>query len=648
MRKTITRGLAVAAALAVASAGLISTTASAAALPAGAPAAGSVTPAPTSGIATTTITLSPPVGAACPGDTATGGYKWATFILPRATDPATVVYNALGPVGATPLYDTTGSAVVAKNTGVVSGLLTPIPVYNFNTVIPAAGQYNIGYACYDTNAGNATARYWSGPVTFAAGGAYTYGFAPAAPVLSALSVSDQTLAGSFTQAAATPAITSYTVTAHPAVGADVVIHPAAAGAFSIPGLVNGTSYAVTVTVTNGVGGIISSNTVNGTPNPAPFAGPTGLAAIGGAGTADLSWTNPVGETSPRTGYDLVVSSSNPAATGTGTFHPAVSATSFSVTGLTPGVTYAFDLTATYAAPYSGTTASVSVTPLSSVVVVQDISAVRPVGALVMTQVCGSWGAIPQIDATSFFPVTLPPVVATEGGQQTDALGNGTGFQGAAPRWTNPSTSVTAPDANFPAYPYPVDTNPASSTYGQPIAVYPTHCGLNLGTAKLLTNTGTGVQGLSGQYFQTAGQLNQITVVNTDEFDKGWSVKGTVSNFVKSGLTEAAALPNQKFSSNHFGWNPVLTAASANTYGEYGLNVVQGAAVDPLGGGALAAGAFTQKTLGSATAKAATTTTWGNQTGGSLGMAKFDARVKLLIPVWAVSGTYVATLTLSAV
>jgi hypothetical protein len=316
-----------------------------------------------------------------------------------------------------------------------------------------------------------------------------------------------------------------------------------------------------------------------------------------------------------------------------------------------GHQYTVTLKANYLGLFGGTPVSVAgIAPSGSQIVIQDVTATRPGGALVMTQVCGSWGAIPAIPANAFFPVNLPAVTPNNGGgQQIDGLGNATGV---APN-PNPTLNGGALDTNFAAYPYPVDTNPASPTYGQPIAVYPTHCGLNLGTAKLITNTGYGVQGLSGQYFQTSGQLNQVTVVNTDERDIAWTVKGDLTNFVKSGLTEAAALPTQKFSSNHFGWNPVLLAASGNTYGEYGINAYQGGAVDPLGGGASATGAFTQKTLGGAAGRSdvpapGTVTAWGNQATGSLGIAKFDARVKLLIPVWAVSGTYVATLQLSAV
>jgi hypothetical protein len=559
------------------------------------------------------------------------------------------------------MYSNVGAAQVAKNTAVTTGLLTPIPVFNWGTHVPAAGQYYVGYACYNTGGPvviggntvpvNTTTNFWSAPITVNSAGSWVNGngSAPAAPVLaSPLSFSNQTLAGTFTEATAIPDITGFTVTATPTVGAAVTLSlPATATSFSLSGLVNSTQYAVTVTATNSIGSTVSSPAVNGTPAPAACPAPPNFAAPAGAEAITLTWDVPTCAISgnPAIVNYTVTYQDTTAAGPVVTVSPAVSP--LPLTGLVAGHNYTVTVQANYASPYSGAAASLAnIAPLSNVVVVQDVSATRPVGALVMTQVCGSWGAIPFIAANSFFPVDLQAVTASNGGsQQIDALGNATGSQSP-----NPTLDGGGLDLNFGAYPYPVETNPASPKYGQPIAVYPTHCGLNLGTAKLITNTGYGVQGLSGQYFQTAGQLNQVTVVNTDERDTGWTVKGSLSNFVKSGVTEAAASPTQKFSSNHFGWNPVLTAASGNTYGEYAISVGQGGAVDPLSGGAGAAGAFSQKTLGSAAAglPATSTTAWGNQATGSLGMAKFDARVKLLIPVWAVSGVYKATLTLSAV
>jgi hypothetical protein len=642
----------VAAALAAATVGLVATNASA--LPAGSASAGTPVLAPTTGTVSTTFNLTTPVGAACQGDSASGGYKVGSFIVPSTQDPATLTYTASGPNVGTPIYDTTGSPFIAKNTAVTTGFLTGLPNINLTTATPAAGKYWIGYACY---LAGATTRFWANNITVDAAGGFALGWSPNAPVLGALTPHTGQLVGTFTVTQVNPAITGYTVTAQPQPsGTPVTLALAAAATgFTLTGLTDGTAYSVTVTAANGVTPNAVSNAVLGTPGPDACPAPGAFTALGAAQAINLSWGTPTCAISGNpaiTSYTVTYQDTT-AATAAVTLAPAptAAATSASIPGLVSGHQYTVTLKANYSGLFTGTLASVSnIAPLSNVILIQDVQATRPGGALVMTQVCGSWGTIPAIAANAFFPVDLPAVTPSNGGsQQIDALGNATGAQNANPRIAD---NVTL-DSNFAAYPYPVDTNPASPTYGQPIAVYPTHCGLNLGTAKLITNTGYGVQGLSGQYFQTAGQLNQVTVVNTDEQDKGWTVKGSLTNFVKSGFTEAAANPTQKFSSNHFGWNPVLTAASGNAYGEYAIAASQGGAVDPLSGGAGAAGAFSQKTLGSAAARSdlpapGTVTAWGNQATGSLGIAKFDARVKLLIPVWAVSGTYTATLTLSAV
>ncbi|MDO8362471.1 MAG: fibronectin type III domain-containing protein [Actinomycetota bacterium] len=595
MRTTITKVAAGVATLAIASVALLAS--SAAALPPGTPANGAATVSPLTGNSATSITLLPPSGAVCPGDSASGGYKWQTFMVASSVDPATLTYNASGPVsgGAAftqPMF-AAGTPVINKNTAVTTGLITGIPAVAMNVFAPGfvpAGAYTVGFAC--TLAG-ATVSYWTAPITIttnAAGGPaqidYAYGAVPAAPVLGGtLTAGDQTLAGTFTHSTSVPATTSYTVTAVPTAGPTVTL-PLAAGAtsFTLTGLVNGTSYAVSLIATNSVGGSAVSNVVSGTPNPGARPAVTGLAAVPGTGAVTLNWVTPTGVA--PTGYTIAVS---PVVAGS-PFTAAAGATTFDVTGLTAGTNYTYTVTPTHPAPYVGTSASVSAVPLAAQNIIQDVTVVRPAGALVLTQRCGVYGALPIEPASPGF-ASLPAELAS-----ADQVG------------TAPLNSAGLPDPQFVNYP-----SPSSPTY-------PTRCGLDLGTSQLVTSGP-----LAGQYYTASGRLNQVTVSDTRDTDTGWTVNGTMSDFVVAG-------GGSSFSGNYLGWTPVVTDDSDATSAGYDQTVVAGAPVLP----DTAAGLATPKVLSSAAS------------GAGLGIAKFDARVKLLIPVSARSGTYAGTLTFTVI
>ncbi|MGZ4790662.1 MAG: fibronectin type III domain-containing protein [Ilumatobacteraceae bacterium] len=264
-----------AAAISLASVGLIAVNASA--LPPNSVSSGAVTMAPSTGVASTEITLAPPPGAACAGDSATGGYRWQTFVASASVDVGTLTYNGSGPVpvvGAVvaPLLSFIGnSPVVNETTSVGTALLTGIPTVSFSAY-PALffpnGTYKIGFAC---TIGGATTSYWASPLTITnpAGLAYSFGAIPTAPVLNApLTPGDGSLAGTFTAADSTPAATGYTVTAVPTSGTVVNLAVAAGSTtFKLTGLVNGTQYSVTVKTTNSFGDSPASNAVTGTPNP---------------------------------------------------------------------------------------------------------------------------------------------------------------------------------------------------------------------------------------------------------------------------------------------------------------------------------------------------------------------------------------------
>jgi len=546
------------------------------------------------------MTVLPPSGAVCPGDTATGGYKWATFMVGSGIDPATLTYSSLGPASATagfvqPLFTTGFSPIVNKNTAVTTGLVTGLSTSSMGLFAPglvSPGAYQIGLACY---LAGQTVSYWSAPMTIttnvATGGPaqinYAFGVVPAAPVLGGtLTAGDQSLAGTFTHAASTPAASGYTVTAVPTSGPIVTLAVAAGSTtFSLTGLVNGVQYAVTITATNTVGTSVASNTVNSTPNPAPRAAVTGLAAAPGTGNVTLSWVTPAGVA--PTGYTVAVS---PAVAGA-PFTAAAGSTSLVVNGA-PGTLYTFTVTPTHPLPYVGTSASISATPNAAQVIIQDVTVVRPAGALVLTQRCGVYGALPSEPASPGFGVLA-------------ALAASLDQTGTAPTLT---AGGAIGDPQFVNYP-----SPSTPTY-------PTHCGVDLGTAQYVT-TGT----VAGQYYAANGRINQVTVSDTRDTDTGWTVNGTMSGFDVVGL-------GSSFSGNHLGWTPVVTDDSDLTLAGYNQTAVAGATVLP----ATAAGLATPTVLSSAAP------------GAGLGIASFDARLKLLIPVAARAGTYNGTLTFTVI
>jgi hypothetical protein len=297
----------------------------------------------------------------------------------------------------------------------------------------------------------------------------------------------------------------------------------------------------------------------------------------------LTWTAPAGPT--PTSYDVLA---NPApAAPSNPRNNGGSAASDTFTGLTNGVVYAFQVRAVYGGtPGQYSVASGPITPQGKFVT-QTITVTRPQGDLVFTQVCGAHSA-----TTSGTAPTLGP---TPGG---------------------------AADPLFSQYPYPVDGN------GVPNANYPTSCGINLGTAHLLTS-GTG----AGQFFEATGLLNQVTVADTRDADPGFTVNGQMGRFSNGG-------PNvhDTFSGSELGWTPVKTSDSPGFMASDGTPYDQTVAPGPVVGPntANATGLSSGGQLGRANA------------GQGLGIAVLDASLKLWIPVYANHGVYTGTLTISAI
>ena len=108
---------------------------------------------------------------------------------------------------------------------------------------------------------------------------------------------------------------------------------------TVTGLINGTNYVFKVIAKNAIG--ISPPSANSAPvRPATVPGsPTGVAAVRGNASLTVTWAAPASTGgSPITDY-LVQYSSNGGSTFTSFDHPASTATSLAITGLTNGTAY---------------------------------------------------------------------------------------------------------------------------------------------------------------------------------------------------------------------------------------------------------------------------------------------------------------------
>lgn len=671
MRTTnrLTKVAAMAAALAaVSTVALVSSAASA--LPAGTAATSGQVLAQASGTGTSnfqlTLTSNGSTLAAgtntCPGD-GIAGYKWTSYMVPASVDVATLTYNSGGPIApsgvtfAQPLFSSSGSPQVSKSPGLGDGLITPIPAnLSFGAIanLVTNGEYKIGYACTKDGV---TEKYWQTSIVAKDSDGTTFnwvkGTLPSAPVLTVGGVDNAKITGiSFTAATGDPAVSGYTVTAVPQGGGTTVGPKAAtAGAAfeltSADGVVNGKVYDVTVTATNANGTKVS-NTVTTSVVAPPVPGAPAVTTSGAAGKVTVNWTNSV--PAGATLLNFIVSC-NTAANFSGTTcansPSTVSATTFTKEFTLPVGTYYFRVKADYDAPFlDAESASVAGSSQSAQLLVQDITVVRPAGALVLTQKCGVMGSAVAYNDPQMG--NLPAISATAGADPTgspavyawDANGLTTLPAGTGPSDPN-RTDGKAADANGPAYdgyPYPVDANQVpNAVYTQPL----TNCAIDLGTARLITNGPN-----AGQYFATTGRINQLTVVNTQDIDGGWTLNGKMSDFVST--TDAS----DTFSGNLLGWNPEVTWDSLANLDGYDMEVLAGNVRQPVATASTAGlgqngltndGAQPDGTLGSRANSLAKATL-----NKSLGMAVIDARLRLLIPVTADAGTYKGTLTFTTI
>ncbi|MCX6520699.1 MAG: hypothetical protein NTZ21_08550, partial [Actinobacteria bacterium] len=108
------------------------------ALPPGSAPAPGMTLSPLVGDSSTEMTLSlTSPDNVCPGDTATGNYRWNTFMAPSSVDVGTLTYNNQGPIspaGVTvrPLFTAIGgSSIVNKSTAVQTGQIVGTSTVSF-------------------------------------------------------------------------------------------------------------------------------------------------------------------------------------------------------------------------------------------------------------------------------------------------------------------------------------------------------------------------------------------------------------------------------------------------------------------------------------------------------------------------------------
>ncbi len=140
-----------------------------------------------------------------------------------------------------------------------------------------------------------------------------------------------------------------------------------ATSYTVSGLTNGTTYYFTVKALNSVGSSTASNQASATPVTTPGA-PTGLTATGGNAQVELSWSAPSSDGgSAITGYDVFEGTSSgkesPTPVNGSTL---ITATSYTVSGLTNGTTYYFTVKALNSVGSSTASNQASATPAGPV------------------------------------------------------------------------------------------------------------------------------------------------------------------------------------------------------------------------------------------------------------------------------------------
>ena len=606
--------------------------------------------------AATPFTLSLPSGNNfCPQSTA-GPFnaRWQGFIAPTSIDPVTLTFNNLGPTnpGAFPLYSTgAGDLMVNRDTDTVGGFIG-LTSYNLATVAIPAGTYNMGYACTSggiisdftatpTSFGPAAnvgkSATWTVPVTVNAAGAYSFGVVPAKPVLATptYDAATTTATVNFTPPTPpTPVLLDYTATLVP-VGGATAISPitvsAAATSFSVPNVLLGSSYTVTLRARNATGLSVASDpqTITGAVNS---ASPVVTAPDAFEGnTVTVTWTAPTSPTTPApASYNVAITPGGPSFTGVTGLSQVIPA------GLAIG-SYTATVTPVYAAG-SGVTGVAGFDPFAitpNTLITQQITVTRPPGAIILTQRCGVYGPLDPFVGVDTFP-GFPVRPATPGAWTGTlaALNPSIDQVGTSPTVINPATGLPV----VTNYPTPGGTgDPEFPNYPEPSPVtYPTQCGLTMGTARFVTSGA-----LAGQFYTATGRLNQVTVLDTRDTDTGWIARGDIADTF--GGTSFLGNTGVSFNGDYLGWAPQVSKTSDPITGSGGYDqiVTAGPAVLP-GSNVTVANRGSQIGM---TENPVLSSSLANQ---GLGIASMDARMNLLIPASADAANYSALLSLTVV
>jgi len=344
----------------------------------------------------------------------------------------------------------------------------------------------------------------------------------------------------------------------------------------------------------------------------PASAPTGVAAVSGDTTTNLSWTAPSNSGDAPIDYYVVTPYIGGVAQPT--IQTPTNANSFNVTGLTNFTAYTFDVAAHNTSGFLGTASAPAgpVTPTPPAPGGVTASAAN-------AQATVAWSPVPGITPVRYrvTPTTggVPGApVFTANGSTTNLLFTGL-LNGSAYTFTVAAEyagPVFGPEsASSPS------VTPSNIFVTQTIIAARPQGALTLTEAGNTVTMPAAVLNGTGTFYNTSAALNQVTVTDTRDTNPGWNINAQVTDFT-SGLNT--------FSGTNLGWVPVVTTAAP------GQTVTAGGVVAP----------------GTNPGLTATTPFASAPAGAGLGVSTLDATLNLQIPVAALAGTYTATMTITAI